>query len=191
MGADYLIMNFTLLFSLISSNSFILHWNISDTIQQDFFIFNGDDCYAHLFRQNDTLLLRMKFNEYTYETLEYSGFNQTFAFSWPECYVDGVNMEGIRTEDTFETVDMTFSEVIFISPIVDFADGCGITSLIEPSYFSFTNINYWYILIINVAVLITLYAGFKSKPVASEIYSRGQDLWNNLPENDCDSGTKL
>ena len=81
-------MNFNLLFSAVSALSFIIEFPKTTEERQDYFIFEGINQAAHLFRENETLILHLSFNaEYT--TFKAGIEEETFEFSWSGFEVDG------------------------------------------------------------------------------------------------------
>ncbi len=167
-------MNFNLIFSLVSTLSFTLDWELSGDEQQDFFIFNGLNSSAHLFLRNNSLSLYIQYKN-SFSTLNYQNPPRIFTFSWPEYSINGENMSVIKYESN--TTKATFSEFTFLSPIVN-VPVYTLESVTEPTYLM--KINYGYIALIALAIGLVL----KSSIVSSSFYFRILEIIKKKEEDD-------
>ena len=149
-------MNFNLLFSVVSTLSFIIGFPTNLEERQDYFIFEGVNQSAYLFRENKTLILHLSCNS------EYKIYNSTiskepFRFSWNGFEVNGEKMNILKATNG-KMKPLKFENFTFLSPIIDIFD---IEFSVDPIYRDVAIVNYWYFLIMVLVVA----AAFDSKPM--------------------------
>ena len=141
-------MNFNLLFSTVSVLSFIIEFPVNTEERQDYFLFEGNNKSAHLFRENGTLYLHFThdhgemFSIYNIEIDE-----ENFQFAWNGFQVDGKEMMSQNANGKIGRLE--FEHFTFISPIVEIYEDS-----LEPVYRNLDAVNYWYFLIMMFAVAI-------------------------------------
>ena len=156
-------MNFTLLFPLISTLSFVVEFPVDTTNKQDYIYFEGVNQTAHLFRDNYilTLYLNRGSNYSLYNAEINHGY---FSFSWSGFRVNDVAMTVMKSIGSID--DINFDQFTFISPIFD-------VILNEPEteyvYRLHDNVNYWYILLIVFAVSVLFESKTKGLGVAKKL----------------------
>ena len=135
-------MNFNLLFTLLSTLSFELYFDVTPNQKQDFFIFEGKNNSAHFFRKNQTLLLYLNQND-SYAIYHHLNNDNTFSFSWTDFKVNGVEMKLLKS--TGNITNMEFDGYTFQSSVTLSEEIC--ETDIEP-IFQMNQTNYIYILLI-------------------------------------------
>ena len=155
-------MEFNLFFTLVTALSFSIRFDTDSSPKQDYLIFQGDDATVHLFRENNTLVLYLRHDE-AYNIYNYNNITNDFSFTW-EGYK--INEETMILIKSFGDIGaMIFDSYTFLSPIADFYEP---SFSIEPVYRHSSTINYGYIALIVVGVVL----GFESKVIASMIYKK-------------------
>ena len=155
-------MNFTLLLTTVSTLSFTINFKVSDDSTQDYFIFEGDNQTAHLFRENSTLYLRCtQLDRIAIYKTELTDVD--FRFSWLDHIVNGRVMEMLKKDDDFTA--MSFEHYVLISPQFVEED-VNLKCTVNPSY-EVHGTNYWYIAAIVVVVAII----GRSHPLLRETFS--------------------
>ena len=166
-------MNFNLLFSTVSVLSFIIEFPVNTEERQDYFLFEGNNKSAHLFRENGTLYLHFThdhgemFSIYNIEIDE-----ENFQFSWTGFQVNGKDM--LPQTSNGEIGPLEFEHFTFISPIVNILDFECDTQAVYTNLEK--NVNYWYFLLL----MIIVGALFESKRYGIKIFKR----FNTEPEDD-------
>ena len=118
--------------------------------RQDYFIFEGTNQAAHLFRENETLILHMSCNT------EYIIFNasieqETFQFSWSGFEVDGKKM--VLQGSHGKMGSLEFENITFLAPIIDIFD---LECSVEDGQFFLTQYTVeWIVQIVRVRNAIT------------------------------------
>ena len=180
-----LIMNFNAIFTIVASLSFTIDFYNSNEFYQDFFLFNGANSSAHLYRENDTLILYLnQLNDF--EIYNFYNIPYYFTFSWVNFTVNGIEMQCVKNSTKIKNIN--FTDYTFCSPIIDIYTSCKH----EPVFKTFdklNEINYGYI------VLISLFVGIfiKSKFISLELYRKIFLLFNEYhkPESDYATMNKL
>ena len=153
-------MNFVLLLTTVSTLSFTVRFRVNNERQQDYFIFEGVNQSAHLFRQNSTLYLRCMQEERIalYET---NLTDNHFNFSWLDFMIDNRAMKStIKGENITE---MKFDYFVLISP--QFED-TNLDYTVNPNY-ELHGVNYWII----VGIVITGAMISRRNPRFREIFT--------------------
>ena len=161
-------MNFNLLFAIVGDLSFVIDFEILPGERQDFLFFEGTNASAHLFRENDTVILYV--NREVYK----SNIQNKLEFSWNGFKINGTEMDIIKTDRGKDLkFDLKFDAFTFLSPILPIVKEEAIISKILDS----EKLNYGYIFaIVFIAVFIV-----DSKPRTSRLI---QDIL--LRKKDCD-----
>ena len=174
------VMNFNLLFSVVSTLSFIIEFPVSTENRQDYFLFQGNDQYAHLFRENGELILHVS-SSGGYTIYNASSEERTFRFSWSGFKIDGVKMNKQKSSGIMG--HHAYENFTFLSPTVDILN---LEGLIEPVYHQTAAVNYWYFLVMVLAVA----AVFDTKPAIIDLIKKHmkykEDIYtviDQLPHN--------
>ena len=161
-------MNFSVLFTTVSTLSFVLHFEVDINEEQTFFQFQGDDGYssAQLKRVNDMLTLNLK--QYSnYENYVYFNISEEFSFSW-ENYK--INNDSMFLQNSYgQILDFNYNNYIFYSPSIDISNS--INPDIEPLLHCTNAINYGYI----AAILLAIVAGVELKQILPQILKKIKD----------------
>lgn len=144
--------------------SFTIEFYIDSNAKQDYFIFNGNEAIAHLYRVNDTIKLYLKSNE-SYEMYEISNPDKLFKFTWNGFKVNGKNMKMMKKSET-ELEQLNFDSYTFLSPYFDFMSDI-ITERIEPTY-SIAGVNYGFMILIVLSIGMCL----KTDRFAEKLFHR-------------------
>ena len=145
-------MKFTILFHLIGGLNFHVQFSLHSHSTQDFFIFQGENSSAHLYRENRTVSLYLR-EDKDFEVYQMHILNE-LKFSWREFKVNGIDMKKIKS--TGVTNMEGLNGFMFLSPVVDLqADAlmnlCShnvsetITEGEVMQSLNFKNVNYGYI----------------------------------------------
>ncbi len=154
-------MNFNLLFTTLSTLSFFVKFQVNSEARQDFFVFDGVNQSAHLFRDDQILTLYLQQN-HDYQLYTSAVRSPNFTFSCNGYLVDGVRMLLQNSTDSIKNV--TFQNFSILSPILELVEfDCSV----EPVY-RLNSINYGYLVVIFLG--ITLLS--KSTEFGRTVYSR-------------------
>ena len=154
-------MDFNLLFAVLTSFSFILKFSVDSSEKQDFFLFNGVNTSAHLYRENTSIYLYLA-KEHNISIYNASLFSNYIEFSWDDFVLNNVKMELMRAAG--EVSNLNFNAFTFTSPIIDFACLDVECNIFEPLH-QLKNVNYGYIIAIMIFIAIIL---TESKAVGSK-----------------------
>ena len=111
----YWIMNFTILFHLIGGLNFHVQFSLHSHNTQDFFIFQGENSSAHLYRDNETVSLYLR-EDKDFEVYQMHILNE-LKFSWIGFKVNGIDMKKIKSTGVTSMGEL--NEFTFLSPVVD------------------------------------------------------------------------
>ena len=155
-------MNFNLLFTILATLSFSVKFQVDSGARQDFFLLEGTNQSAHLFRDGESLTLYLQQND-GYEIYKTQLKSTNFTFSWNGYMVD--NQQMLLHDSTGNVNDVEFQNFTFISPIIELNTfDCSVEQVYKLS----DNINYGYI----VLILLGIGAIFKTTDVGRTIYNR-------------------
>ena len=146
-------MNLHILFEAIATLSFTIQYNLSNSTFQEFFFFEGNQSQAHLYRKENGLHLYLNHKE-MFSSYKFENITSTFSFSWPEFTVNDTKMFVVHEVDL---KDFDFTDFTFISPLLEMYDDCKFQPLIDQLQ-QITDINYKYLILIMVAVVIVIKA---------------------------------
>ena len=107
-------MNFTLLFAVVGNLNFIVKFLINADDKQNFFLFDGVNSSAYLYRNNHTVFLYLR-KDNNLEIYKADILN-SLEFSWLGFKVNGTEMEKIKSTGE---LDVEFHAFTFISPILN------------------------------------------------------------------------
>ena len=140
-------MNFTILFAL-ANLSFDIEFKINPFIRQDFLFFEGENSSAHLFRENDTVFLKLA--SYNIEFYK-CDITDKLEFTWEGYKVNGTAMQKFKSSGNVTALD--FDAFTVLSPILNIQETEEkiIASIVLPE-----KVNYYYILLIVLALLLLM-----------------------------------
>ena len=182
-------MNFTILFHLIGNLNFHVQFSLHSHNTQDFFIFQGENSSAHLYRENETVSLYLR-EEKDFEVYQMHILNE-LNFSWIGFKVNGVDMKKIKS--TGVTNMEGLNEFTFLSVVVDLqADALmnlcspNVSETITEGEFmqslNFKNVNYGYIAGIMLLIVVALELKIKIPLIIERLF--GQQIENDFAESD-------
>lgn len=174
-------MNFNILFNIVANLSFTIDFYNSDESYQDFFIFNGDNTSANLFRKNDTIILYLKLIN-DFEIYNLDNITDSFSFSWSKFTINNEQMKCVK--NSTEIKNLKFTNFTFISPIIDIYSDFIVEPLLE-TLGKFNGFNYGYLVLITVFVGIIL----KSKIISLELYIKIFDIFRGYCKTENDYAT--
>ena len=87
-------MNFTILFHFIETLNFHVQFSLYSHNTQDFFVFQGGNSYAYLYRNNQTVFLYMR-DENGFQLYQEDILNK-LEFSWGGFKINGTEMKMIK-----------------------------------------------------------------------------------------------
>lgn len=159
-------MNFTILFAIVSSLSFSLKFIVDKGKRQDFFLFEGNNQSAHLFRIDRKLQLTLMQNgNYKVLTSNLDGYN--FLFSWSGYKVNGKEMVLFKPDKNARIWNSKYNTFTFISPFIDGWEPLDCPILPVYSCEKKSPINYGYVAMIGVGILILC----QSKVLGKKVYT--------------------
>ena len=154
---------------------------------QDFFIFQGGNSTAHLYRNNETVSLYLRDDE-GFELYQTNILNK-LEFSWKGFQINGTDMKLIKS--TGNTSMDYLNEFIFISPIIDIQPGI----MLEASNFNNNesesrfispqnskDVNYGYIAAIILIFAIALELKMKIPLLINRLF--GKEINQKIEESD-------
>ena len=159
-------MNFTILFGIVSTLSFSVRFNLDGGKRQDFFVFEGNNQSAHLFRIDYKLHLNLMENgKYKFLASNLDGYD--FSFTWKGYKVNGKDMVPYKSNKNTQIWNSTYNTFTFISPLI--TDWDQLECPPEPVYSceKKTSINYGYVVMIGVGLLILC----QSKELVNKAYA--------------------
>ena len=179
-------MNFTILFHIIGNLNFHVQFSLDSNYMQDFFIFQGGNSTAHLYRNNETVSLYLRDDE-RFELYQTNILNKV-EFSWKSFQINGTDMKLIKS--TGNTSMHYLNEFIFISPIIDIQPGI----MLEASNFNNNeskskfispqnskDVNYGYIAAIILIFAIALELKMKIPLLINRLF--GKEFDQNFEES--------
>ena len=147
-------MNFHFAFQTFAALSITVRYNVSKDSYQDFFVFQGNESQAHFYRTDNVLKLYLNHMD-SFSSYKLDNISSDFWFSWPELTINNIKMLVVHKG---ETKNVRFDNFTFISPILDTYESCEMQPLIKE----LTDINYGYIVLMMVVVVILLKADVQS-----------------------------
>ena len=179
-------MNFTILFHIIGNLNFHVQFSLDSNYMQDFFIFQGGNSTAHLYRNNETVSLYLR-DEKGFELYQTNILNK-LEFSWRGFQINGTDMKLIKS--TGNTSMDYLNEFTFISPIIDLQPGI----MLEMSNFNNNesesrfispqnskDVNYGYIAAIMLIFAIALELKMKIPLLINRLF--GKEFDQNFEES--------
>ena len=180
-------MNFTILFHIIGNLNFHVQFSLDSNYMQDFFIFQGGNSTAHLYRNNETVSLYLR-DEKGFELYQTNILNK-LEFSWKGFQINGTDMKLIKS--TGNTSMDYLNEFTFISPIIDLQPGI----MLEVSNFNNNesesrfispqnskDVNYGYIAAIILIFAIALELKMKIPLLINRLF--GKEINQKIEESD-------
>ena len=177
-------MNFTILFHIIGTLNFHVQFSLHSDYTQDFFIFQGVNSYAYLYRNNGTVSLYMR-DDKSFQLFQ-ANISNELEFSWRGFKINGTEMKLIKSTGSTDMYDL--NEFTFLSPVLDLQpdilmETCALNSneisseSKSISSLNLKNVNYGYI-----AAIILMFA------IALELKIKIPLLINRLIQKDNDPG---
>ena len=177
-------MNFTILFHIIGTLNFHVQFSLHSDYTQDFFIFQGVNSYAYLYRNNGTVSLYMR-DDKSFQLFQ-ANISNELEFSWRGFKINGTEMKLIKSTGSTNMDDL--NEFTFLSPVLDLQpdilmETCALNSneisseSNSISSLNLKNVNYGYI-----AAIILMFA------IALELKIKIPLLINRLIQKDNDPG---
>ena len=177
-------MNFTILFHIIGTLNFHVQFSLHSDYTQDFFIFQGVNSYAYLYRNNGTVSLYMR-DDKSFQLFQ-ANISNELEFSWRGFKINGTEMKLIKSTGSTNMDDL--NEFTFLSPVLDLQpdilmETCALNSndisgeSKSISSLNLKNVNYGYI-----AAIILMFA------IALELKIKIPLLINRLIQKDNDPG---
>ena len=177
-------MNFTILFHIIGTLNFHVQFSLHSDYTQDFFIFQGVNSYAYLYRNNGTVSLYMR-DDKSFQLFQ-ANISNELEFSWRGFKINGTEMKMIKSTGKTDMEDL--NEFTFLSPVLDLQpdilmETCALNSneisseSNSISSLNLKNVNYGYI-----AAIILMFA------IALELKIKIPLLINRLIQKDNDPG---
>ena len=177
-------MNFTILFHIIGTLNFHVQFSLHSDYTQDFFIFQGVNSYAYLYRNNGTVSLYMR-DDKSFQLFQ-ANISNELEFSWRGFKINGTEMKLIKSTGSTDMDDL--NEFTFLSPVLDLQpdilmETCALNSneisseSKSISSLNLKNVNYGYI-----AAIILMFA------IALELKIKIPLLINRLIQKDNDPG---
>ena len=156
-------MNFTILFHFIEALNFHVQFSLYSHNTQDFFVFQGGNSYAYLYRNNQTVFLYMR-DDKRFQLFQVDILN-TLEFSWGGFKINGTEMKMIKSTGSTDMDDL--NEFTFLSPVLDLQpdilmENCTLNTnetISESKFISSLNsknVNYGYIAAIILIFAIAL-----------------------------------
>ena len=108
-------MNFTILFHVIGTLNFHVQFSLHSHYTQDFFIFQGGNSSAHLYRNNQTVFLYMR-DDNGSQLFQVDILNK-LEFSWGGFKINGTEMKMIKSTGSIDMDDL--NEFTFLSPVIN------------------------------------------------------------------------
>ena len=108
-------MNFTILFHFIETLNFHVQFSLHLHYTQDFFIFQGGNSSAHLYRNNQTVFLYMR-DDNGFQLFQANILNK-LEFSWRGFKINGTDMKMVKSTGSSNMEDL--NEFTFLSPVVN------------------------------------------------------------------------
>ena len=180
-------MNFTILFHIIGNLNFHVQFSLDSNYMQDFFIFQGGNSTAHLYRNNETVTLYLR-DDKGFELYQTNILNK-LEFSWRGFQINGTDMKLIKS--TGNTSMDYLNEFTFISPIIDLQPGI----MLEVSNFNNNesesrfispqnskDVNYGYIAAIILIFAIALELKMKIPLLINRLF--GKEINQKIEESD-------
>lgn len=150
-------MNFNILINFVSCLSFTIDFNVSDEYYQDFFLFNGNNSNAHLFRKNTTLILYLNHMN-DYNLYKFYNVTKNFSFQWPKFTINNTDMHQYKSNINGNT--WNFTNFTFISPKLGLCDIY--SSELSHPHLPISNFKYTYFIIIMIIAVIVLKSDIKT-----------------------------
>ena len=145
-------MNINFLYSLLVSLCFTVKFDVNNASKEDYFILNGHNTSAHLYRQNQTIKLFLRSNA-SYKHLEMRNVTDQFVFEWSGFKVNNAKMETVISEGDLNL--LCFDSYTFISPTLDFVKE-EVVTISERSWIQNRDINYGFFVLIVIGVGLLL-----------------------------------
>ena len=182
-------MKFTILFHFIEALNFHVQFSLYSHNTQDFFVFQGGNSYAYLYRNNQTVFLYMR-DDKRFQLFQVDILNK-LEFSWGGFKINGTEMKMVKSTGSTDMGDL--NEFTFLSPVLDLQpdilmENCTLntTETINESKFissvNTKNVNYGYIAGIILIITLALELKMKIPLIIERLF--GKQIEPELEESD-------
>ena len=142
--------NINFLYTLLTGLCFTVKFDLDGNSKQDYFVFNGPNTTAHLFRENSTLKLVFHLNS-SFNWYQTSNLTNPFKFTWDGFRVNDKTMKLVKSSGNL--TNFHFNGYTFISPYIEVLQDDSVEYYtVEESIFQCQDINYGIFVIIAFAV---------------------------------------
>ena len=182
-------MNFTILFHFIETLNFHVQFSLYSHSTQDFFVFQGGNSYAYLYRNNQTVFLYMR-DENGFQLYQEDILNK-LEFSWGGFKINGTEMKMVKSTGSTNMDDL--NEFTFLSPVLDLQpdilmENCTLNTTETTSESKFIssvnpkNVNYGYI----AAIILIFAIALELKMTIPLLFNRliGTEVTQELEESE-------
>ena len=142
-------MNINFLYTVLTGLCFTVKFDFDDNRKQHYFIFDGPDTTAHLFRENSTLTLVFQSN-YSFNRYQSSNLTNPFKFTWDGFRVNDKTMKLIKS--TGNITNLQFNGYTFISSYLEILQDDTVEYIVQESLVQCKDINYGIFVAIAFAV---------------------------------------
>lgn len=182
-------MNFTILFHVIGTLNFHVQFSLHSDYMQDFFIFQGGNSSAHLYRNNGTVSLYMR-DDKGFQLFQVDILNK-LEFSWGGFKINGTEMKMIKSTGSIDMDDL--NEFTFLSPVINLQPDILMETCILNtnetineskiiSSLNHKNVNYGYIAVIILIFAIALELKMKIPLLFNRLF--GTEVDQELEESE-------
>lgn len=165
-------MNISFLYTVLTSLCFTVKFDFDEHSKQDYFIFNGPDTTAHLFRKNSTLELVLQSNS-SFSRYQTSNLTNPFTFTWDGFRVNDKTMKLVKS--TGNLTNRNFNGYTFMSPYLEILQDDTVQYITQESIVECRDINY------GIFAAIAIAAGLVMR--SDNIISRTLKLLSNALES--------
>ena len=146
-------MNINFVYTLVTSLAFTVVFDVNDNQKQNYFIFDGEEATAHLFRENRTLTLYLSHRD-NYAIYQTSNINSSITFSWEGYLLNGMIMN--KTNHNGSLGSLVFDGFTFLSPHIDILETCVISESCPESLFQYEGTRYGLVTLIVLGIGLLL-----------------------------------
>ena len=173
-------MNINFLYTVLTGLCFTVKFDFDENSKQDYFVFNGFNTTAHLFRENSTLMLELQSNS-SISSYQTSKLTNPFQFTWEGFRVNDKAMKFVKSVGNITNIQ--FHGYTFISPYLEILQDTTVEYTIQDSMIGCRDINY------GIFVAITLAVGLIMK--SDNIISRSLKLLSNILKSNSDENVEI
>ena len=157
---------------MLTGLCFTVKFDFDENSKQHYFIFDGPDTSAHLFRENSTLTLVFQSNS-SYSRYQTSNLTNPFQFTWDGVRVNDKTMKLVKSVGNL--TNFQFNGYTFLSPYLEISHEDFVEYITQETLVEYRDINY------GIFVAIALAVGLIMK--SDNIISRTLKLLSNTSES--------